>query len=69
MNDRTLAETYRDSLAIALAPYYSPRLSSVATVKSIRDMSDAEIDWCIADAEQHGIGRWEPKVYPGGKGG
>ena len=68
MNDPSLPENYRDTLAAMAAPYYHARLSSLAVVKSIRDMTDQEINWCIADA-QNGppAARWQPRVMRGGK--
>jgi hypothetical protein len=52
-----------------VAPYCHARLSSVASVKSIRDMSDEEINWAIADAEGSVTPRWQPHVFRGGKMG
>jgi hypothetical protein len=61
MNDERLDEKYRDQLAIAVAPYTAPRLSSVAITKRPAEMSDQEIAELIATTEEDmlrfGIGR------------
>jgi hypothetical protein len=42
-NDPNLPEQYRDQLAIATAPYTSPRLSAVAVTRRPGQMTDEEI--------------------------
>jgi hypothetical protein len=43
LNDASLSEEYRDKLAVAIAPYCSPRLSSVAITKRPGQMNDEEM--------------------------
>jgi hypothetical protein len=43
LNDAALDEKYRDQLAIAVAPYVSPRLNSIAVTKRPREMTDQEV--------------------------
>ena len=43
LNDTTLDERYRDTLAIAVAPYCSPRLTALAVVKRPAQWSDQEL--------------------------
>jgi hypothetical protein len=61
LNDASLDEKYRDQLAIAVAPYTAPRLSSVAITKRPAEMSDEEIAQLIGLTEEDmlrlGIGR------------
>jgi hypothetical protein len=70
MNDPGLAEDYRDHLAMAVAPYCSPRLSAVTIKKKPREMSDEEIaellDQAKGDAQRSGNGGrdpWRPRVH------
>jgi hypothetical protein len=51
-NDPTLSEAYRDTLAIATAPYVSPRLSAVALVKSPASWTDQELKQVLGQTEE-----------------
>jgi hypothetical protein len=69
VNDASLDERYRDQLAIAVAPYTAPRLSSVAITKRPAEMSDEEIAQLIATTEQDmlglaiGRGKWPRPLH------
>jgi hypothetical protein len=70
MRDPALPREQRWLLAKWVAPYLSPRLSSVEVVKSVRAMSLDELQWAIADAEQAAapvISGWKPRLVPGGR--
>jgi hypothetical protein len=43
LNDTSLDEHYRDTLAIAVAPYCSPRLNALAVLKRPAQWSDQEL--------------------------
>jgi len=51
MNDETEPERYRDSLAMAAAPYLHPRLSVVGQAKTPFEMTSEELDATIARFE------------------
>jgi hypothetical protein len=67
LNDPTLDEKYRDALAIAVAPYTSPRLNAVALVKRPGQMTDDEISRLLGMTEEdllrQGEGRGEHYPY------
>jgi hypothetical protein len=70
MRDRALPRNVRADAARWVAPYLSPRLSSVEVMKSVRAMSSQELEWAIADARGATPPRplgWQPKVVPGGR--
>jgi hypothetical protein len=48
MNDASEPERYRDSLAMAAAPYLHPRLSVVGQAKTPFEMTSEELDATIA---------------------
>jgi hypothetical protein len=52
MRDLSLPREQRQLLAKWVAPYVSPKLSNIAVVKGVREMTDAELDWAIRDAQQ-----------------
>jgi hypothetical protein len=52
INDHTLPEQYRDTLAIAVAPYCSPRLSATALIKSPASWTDQELKQVLGLTEQ-----------------
>jgi hypothetical protein len=69
MRDKKLPRQERWLLAKWVAPYVSPRLSSVEVMKSIRAMTDEELQWAISDAERTTapvMAGWKPRVLPGG---
>jgi hypothetical protein len=66
MRDLTVPREERRLIARWVAPYVSPRLAAVAIVKSIREMSDAELEWAIQDAEEPQPG-WKPRQVQGGR--
>jgi hypothetical protein len=51
-NDPTLPEQYRDQLAIATAPYTSPRLSATALIKSPANWTDQELKQVLGLTEE-----------------
>jgi hypothetical protein len=59
----------RLELAKWVAPYITPRLSAVAVVKSVRAMTDEELDWAIADAQRPTPRPpgWRPQVIRGNR--
>jgi hypothetical protein len=61
MNDATLPEPYRDLIAQWAMPYLHPRLSTHAVVKIPQEMTDRELDECVARAKEyelrHGAGQ------------
>jgi hypothetical protein len=63
MNDATLSEEYRDELAARVAPYCSPRLSSVAVTKRVVDMTDSEVAQWLGVAEEDFQRLKEPKAW------
>ena len=69
VNDKQLDEKYRDQLAIAVAPYTAPRLSSVAITKRPAEMSDEEIAQLIGQTEEDmlrlkiGRGKWPRPLH------
>jgi hypothetical protein len=69
MNDPSLPEDRRDEIAVALAPYFSPRLSAVSITKRPGQMSDEEIAGFLDQAKedlQHGIGgrnSWRRRMH------
>jgi hypothetical protein len=69
LNDKQLDEKYRDQLAIAVAPYTAPRLSSVAITKRPAEMSDEEIAQLIGQTEEDmlrlkiGRGKWPRPLH------
>jgi hypothetical protein len=70
MRDKTLPRTTRMDAAKWVAPYISPRLSSIEVMKSVKGMSRQELEWAIADARGAVPPRplgWRPKVVPGGR--
>jgi hypothetical protein len=66
MRDPTVPREERRMIARWVAPYVSPRLATVAVVKSIREMSEAELEWAIRDAEEPQP-RWNPRLVQGGR--
>ena len=52
LNDTSLDERYRDTLAIAVAPYCSPRLNALAVVKRPSQWSDDEISRVLGLVEE-----------------
>jgi hypothetical protein len=63
MHDPTLPEDRRDEIAVALAPYFSPRLSAVSITKTPGQMSDQEISALLEQAKadlQHSVGGRNP---------
>jgi hypothetical protein len=71
MRDLKLPRQERWLLAKWVAPYVSPRLSSVEVVKSVKAMSLDELQWAINDAERATgpvVPGWKPRVVPGGRG-
>jgi hypothetical protein len=66
MRDLTVPREERRLIARWVAPYVSPRLATVAVVKSIREMTDAEIEWALRDAEEPQP-RWNPRLVHGGR--
>jgi hypothetical protein len=67
MNDSSLEEERRDEIAVALAPYFSPKLSAVTVKKRPVEMSDEEIAGLLDQAKedlQRGIGRRDPSWLP-----
>jgi hypothetical protein len=67
MADESEPQRYRDSLAIAAAPYVHARLSSIATAKTAYEMSSDELVATIArqqtqEAERAGGPRPWPKL-------
>jgi hypothetical protein len=70
MRDTKLPRAERWLLAKWVAPYVSPRLSSVEVVKSVKAMSIEELQWAISDAERAaapGTPGWRPQLVPGGR--
>jgi hypothetical protein len=70
MRDPELPREQRWLLAKWVAPYVSPRLSSVEVVKSVKAMSTEELEWAINDAERATapfVPGWNPRVVPGGR--
>jgi hypothetical protein len=70
MRDKSLARNVRMDAAKWVAPYISPRLSSVEVMKSVKAMSREELEWAIADARGAMPPRplgWRPKVVVGGR--
>jgi hypothetical protein len=70
MNDPALPEDRRDEIAVALAPYFSPRLSAVSVTKRPAEMTDEEIagllDQAKEDMRRLGIGgrdRWPRRMH------
>lgn len=51
-NDTSLDERYRDQLAIAVAPYCSPRLTALALVKSPANWTDQELKQVLGMTEE-----------------
>jgi hypothetical protein len=51
------------------AAYVSPKLSNIAVVKDVREMTDAELDWAIRDAQQGPRPRegFRPQLIKGGR--
>jgi hypothetical protein len=71
MRDKKLPRQERWLLAKWVAPYVSPRLSSVEVVKSVKAMTEDELRWAISDAERASgptAPGWKPRVVPGGRG-
>jgi hypothetical protein len=71
MRDKKLPRQERWLLAKWVAPYVSPRLSSVEVVKSVKAMTTEELQWAIGDAERATapvVPGWRPRVVPGGCG-
>jgi hypothetical protein len=52
LNDPTLSEQYRDTLAIAVAPYCSPRLNALAIVKRPSQWTDQELLQVLGQTEE-----------------
>jgi hypothetical protein len=52
LNDTSLDERYKDTLAIAVAPYCSPRLSALAVVKRPAQWSDQELQQVLVMTEE-----------------
>jgi hypothetical protein len=52
LNDTSLDERYRDTLAIAVAPYCSPRLNALAIVKRPAQWTDEEISRVLGFVEE-----------------
>jgi hypothetical protein len=70
MRDPKLPRPERWLLAKWVAPYVSPRLSSVEVVKSVKAMSLEELQWAISDAERAtapGVPGWKPYLVGGGR--
>ena len=69
LNDIGLDEKYRDQLAIAAAPYVSPRLSTVSVAKRPASMSDEEIAGLVGLVEEdllrlgEGRGKWPRPLH------
>jgi hypothetical protein len=71
MRDTKLPRQERWLLAKWVAPYVSPRLSSVEVVKSVKAMTTEELQWAISDAERTTapfVPSWKPRVVPGSRG-
>ena len=68
LNDTTLDERYRDQLAIAVAPYCSPRLNALAIVKRPSQRTDQELLQVLGMTEEdllhlgEGRGHWPAEV-------
>jgi hypothetical protein len=70
MRDPKLPRQERWLLARWVAPYVSPRLSSVEVVKSVKAMSIEELQWAISDAERATapvVPGWKPQLVSGGR--
>jgi hypothetical protein len=52
LNDPNLSEEYKDKLAVAVAPYCSPRLNAVAILKRPAAMTDEEIVQLLGATEE-----------------
>jgi hypothetical protein len=52
LNDKSLDERYRDQLAIAVAPYCSPRLQALAIVKRPSQWTDQELMQVLGATEE-----------------
>jgi hypothetical protein len=52
MADPTLDDKYKDTLAIAVAPYCSPRLNALAIVKRPSQWSDQELLQVLGQTEE-----------------
>jgi hypothetical protein len=52
LNDTSLDEHYRDTLAIAVAPYCSPRLNALAIVKRPSQWTDEELRRVLGQTEE-----------------
>jgi hypothetical protein len=70
MRDLSLPREQRQLIAKWVAPYVSPRLSSVEVVKSVKAMTTEELEWAIADASRGAVPPpigWKPRLVPGGR--
>jgi hypothetical protein len=67
MRDKTLPRSVRMDAAKWVAPYISPRLSSIEVIKSVKAMTREELEWAIADAMRPSVQGWNPRVVRGGR--